>query len=248
MEFTTSSKEIIRRKKAFISLCVSLFLSMMIFSKLLSTPIPIGIYIMLIVVFIFLSVITLKFFDKLLNTKLTITNTYITKTIQSAKFEYLLKDIASIKVKRRTNKQIREISVYFKNHKNIYISAYEEVFDKLYQALKNSLDKSVRIKETKEPIEYDNIFFYPVLGIIIGFSSVFCFGKLILASYSTLKILFTMFSIYTFALGIYFLLKKPITASVGKSQTVIDFMFGIGLILASIAIVFMLYSKFNIEY
>ena len=63
--------------------------------------------------------------------------------------------------------------ISFRNYKYHYINAFEEKFELLKDTLLGQLNNEVFVKEIHEPINFDHILFYPVLGLIISFLSLF---------------------------------------------------------------------------
>lgn len=149
---------------------------------------------------------------------------------------FLLSNIKSIDIKRRKNGNIREIAISFINNKSLYINAFEEDFETIEKILLKDINKKIISKERKEPIDYDSLFFYPILGLVISFVSIFVYTKVVLIDYSKNKMLFPLFSVYLFSLGIYFLAKKPISIRSGKNTVVADIILGITMIIASILV------------
>jgi hypothetical protein len=83
-------------------------------------------------------------------------------------------------------------------------------------------------------IDFDHPLFYSVLGLPISFASIL-FIKLItnLENFQTKYILFAL-SLYVFAIGTYFFIKKPMFITFGEKYAVNDYIFGLIIICGGI--------------
>jgi hypothetical protein len=226
MEFIISKNEITRRKKAFATLLASMMVGLFISSLILSYEISIYGYLSVFVTFLFLIAITFNFFNSISKSKIFISEEEIKKTNKEKSETFLLSEIKSIKVKRRTNGIIREIYITFNNQKELIITAFEENFENIKNLLINKRDSSILLKETKELIDFDHPLFYSVLGLPISFASVL-FIELItnLENFQTKYILFAL-SLYVFVIGVYFFIKKPMFIRFGRKHAITDYIIG----------------------
>lgn len=236
MEFLISKKETKRRRYAFLALISSFYIGLIIFSKLLTLQISPTSLILILVLLIIFYILTSNYFNYLSNSEIAIQDGYIERKNKQNIERYLIAEIKNIGIKRRSNGNIREISICFTNKRNLYINAFEEDFRMIEEILLKSINKEVIIRESKEPIDYDNLLFYPILGLVISFVSILAYSKVVLADYSITKMLFPLFSVYLLSLGIYFLIKKPIATGSGKGIVKTDNIFGICMIVFSILI------------
>jgi hypothetical protein len=234
MEFTVSKVELNRRKKAFATLLVSLAIGIFLFSKLFNFSVaPVG-FLFVGVVFIIIDVITFQFLSSLSRMKIRILDQEIERQKGTDIEEYQISEIGSLKIKRRTNGVIREIYISFRNHKRLYLNAFEEQFETLKDALVGKLNNKILVKEIREPLNFDHFLFYPILGLLISCASIFIFKQILKADYSVIRTFLLFFSAYTFCLAIYFISKKPISVGSGRDQIVADYIFGIGLVFISV--------------
>lgn len=229
MEFIVSKTELIRRKKAFITLLSSMIVGLFLAASLLNYPIPIDGYLLVGAVFIFLGMITFQFLNSIMQMKIRLSDKTIERIKGKVSERYLLADIKDIRIKRRTNGIIREIYMYFPNQKELVLTAFENDFEEIKEII-NRANTAVAIKETKEIIDFDHPLFYSILGLPISFGSIALMKLAENWDYSQTRIILLVFSFYAFGLGLYFILKKPTSARVGKNQAVIDYI--IGLIIA----------------
>jgi len=233
-EYIISKTEIKRRKKAFATLLLSLLIGIVLFSNILVFSIsPIG-YISIIIVFFVLCIITFQFLSSLSQIKIRITDQEIERQKGKNIEKYQISEINSLKIKRRTNGIIREIYISLNNRKYLYISAIEEQFELLKDALVNKTNKKIRIKEIREPLNFDHFLFYPILGLLISSGGIFFLKQILSFDYSIVRIISLFFSVYILCLAVYFIIKKPISVGSGKDKVTIDYVFGFGMLITSI--------------
>ena len=227
MEFNISKNEITRRKKAFATLLSSMIVGLFLGSFLFSYPISIYGYLLVIAVFLPLIIITFIFFNSISRLKIYISDEGIKKVNGNLSEIFLFSDIKNIKVKRRTNGMIREIYIFFKNQKDLVITAFEEDFEKIINLLIGKVDSSISIKERKEPIDFDHPIFYSLLGLPISFMGILFLKIVTTLDYFKLKYVLFALSIYVFAIGLYFIIKKPMSIRIGRKQAIADYIFGL---------------------
>lgn len=237
MDFVISKNELSRRKKAFASLLVFLMFGIFLFSNLLNSTITPGGFLPIGLIFIIIGAITFKYLSSISQIKIRILNHKIERQRGIDIEKYPISEIDSLKIKRRTNNVIREIHISFRNHKHLYLNAFEEQFESLKDALINNEENKISVKEFRELLNFDHFLFYPVLGLLISFSSIFIFKQVLKANYSNIRVVLLFLSVYIFCLAIYFMNKKPLSATYGKNQIIVDYIFGISMIIVSIWII-----------
>ena len=131
MEFITSKKEITRRKKAFATLLISITIGLFLSSLFFNYQILIYEYLLIVAAFLFLIITSFHFLNSLLKLKINISEKEIKKTGGKMSETFLLSDIKSLKIKRRTNGVIREIYLSFDKRKELVITAFEDNFENI---------------------------------------------------------------------------------------------------------------------
>lgn len=237
MEFISSKSELHRRKKAFITLLLSLTAGLFLSSKILDFPIsPTG-YLFLVVAFISAGVLTVRFLNSVSRIKIHIGDKKIERTNGRLSENFSLSDINRITIKKRTTGSIREMYIWFRNRNSLVMTAFEEDFAQVKDALVgNTISKNVVVKEVREPIDFDHPLFYPILGLLIGFVSIYFLKLITNIDYSVAAIILLISSMYTFALSVYFMLIKPIARRCGGKQAVVDYVIGLIMVCAGIFI------------
>ncbi len=175
MEFTTSKTEMNRRKKAYLTMVSFMVAGLFLFFKLFSLPILPIVWIPFIMVFFLLGIISFSFLHKLAQMKISISDQEIKCIRGSTINQYLLQDVQSIRIKRRSTGAIRAISLLFQNHKLLSINGFEDVFDQMKNTIISKVDPAISTTEIKEPIDFDHPLFYPIFGTIMSL----CFAIMI---------------------------------------------------------------------
>jgi len=122
----------------------------------------------------------------------------------------LIKNINKIKIKRTTNNTIREVEIFINDGKSLFINGLSN-FEKFCINLLKNVDKNVVIINSQEPLDFDSIIFYPILGLILSLGTISLFKLMINFSYQTMKIILYISIIYIFLIAIYFIISKPIS-------------------------------------
>jgi len=217
MEFTVSKKEIMRRKTAYVVLAVSLFFGLLLFSKLLNIRLLSSLYISFIVTFFLLGLVSFRFLNLLKRMKIRLSDQEIERLNGKISERFLLSEVEKIKIKRRSSGAVREINIFFRNHKHLYISAFEQDFDYLAGILVDKVGKDIPISEKYEPVNFDHFLFYPILGLTISFSFV-CFLKVIIhTDYNILKYYEFAISALACSIAVFFACWKPVARRAEKS-------------------------------
>jgi hypothetical protein len=236
MEFAVSQLELIRRKKAFAtllaSLCVGLFLS----SKILNYHLSLVAYLSIGVSLFLVGLLTFRFLNSLSQIKILISDGKIERINKKTTETFILSELTRIKIKKRVNGGIREIYLWFGKGKNMFITSFENNFEQIKELILENIGPKVPIKGTKEIIAFDHPLFYSLLGLPISFLGLFLVKLSENLDYSGLKFLQFIFFIYSFAMGIYFVMAKPLSARYNSKNKLSDYIFGGVMICASILI------------
>jgi len=132
-----------------------------------------------------------------------------------AKEKFLIKKINKLTIKRTTNNTIREMGIFFDDGKSIFINGLSN-FEKFENNLLKKINKNVVIKNTGEPMDFDSIFFYPILGLILSFGTIYLLKLMTNFSYQTMRVILCISIIYIFLIGLYLIVSKSISKRYGK--------------------------------
>ena len=243
MQYSINQNEIKRRRKAFVSLClffclgllfVQLFVKVEIFSSLFI------IFASALVIFIIMTFVYLSVYSQ---NKLIINEMNIALANGKNSASLCFKDIIRLKIKRRTNGVIREIYMWTQSGKALYINAFENDFEIIEKEIKKFIPGNTKIEEEREFINLDHFLFYPIFGLIIGLISMFSLTALSGLSEGKTVLLFWAISIYAFALGWYFAIKKPLSLRSAKNTAKSDYFFAALLIIISVIIAIVISRK-----
>lgn len=224
-EYQTSKSEMLRRKKAFVSLEVSIYLSIIVFSFSIIVSYPvlsIPSLAILAVLMICFWLQTNSILYKQSYIKVCISNHAIEKKFINSYEKYSLSKIDCVKIKRTSKGSIREIKFNIVGSNPFYINGLED-----FEDFNNNLLLRVpnaEVKNFMEPFDLDHLLFYPILGTIIGIITSLIIRLLILLNDATLKYFRYSLACFVIFVGIFFILKKPIRGRYGEKSKISDFM------------------------
>lgn len=206
IKYKVSEKEIIRREKAFFALSVSLFLGLVTTSMLFNLPIS---YLFFAGLTLFLALMNfwLKiFFNKFLKMETCLSKEFLIR----GKEKFFTKKIVKLIIKKTTKNTVREIGISFNDGKSLFINGMNN-FEKFETDLLKNVGKNVVIKNIREPLDFDSVFFYPILGLILSFFTVCLFRFLTTLNDKTMPIVLYGLLIYIFLVVTYLVISKPIS-------------------------------------
>lgn len=204
--YKISEEEIDRRKKAFLALSISLFLGLILASILLELTIPLSFFWYFLAILLLINLWINKFFNKFLKMKTGLSKEFLMRDTK----KFLIKGINKIKIKRTTKNKIREMYLWFGDGKSVYINGLNN-FEKFEKNILSGINKNTKVINTRELIDFDSVFFYPILGLLLSFGTVYLFKIMINLSYQTIQIILYASIIYVVLMGLYLLISKPIS-------------------------------------
>lgn len=195
---------------AFFSLSIFLISGFISASILFSLTISIFVYLGLIMILFLSNLLILKFFKHFLKMKISLSKEFLIRTNGKTSDKFIIKNINKVRIKRTTKNTIREIGIYFKNGKSIFINGLANFYNFKINIIKK-INKKAIIKDIREPMDFDSIFFYPILGILISFGTVYLFKWLTSLDYQSIKIFLGAVLFYVFLVDLYLIISKPIS-------------------------------------
>lgn len=227
-EYKTSPIEMKRRKKAFITFAISLFLSICIFliDYITSAPgvlLPIITFLAILLVF---AVIAFNKFEKRTSLRIYLSERAIEWKSKNQSKQYMLADIKGLRIKRKSKGTIREIKIHMRGSNSLYINGLDDLCS--FEANLLSKIQSVNTSTFREPIDFDHPWFYAFFGTFIGLCTTALFRLLALMSVNHIRNLQIFVACFTVGLGSYWIWCKPIKGSYGAKHA--DIIFGISLI------------------
>jgi hypothetical protein len=238
-EYKSSISEMNRRKKAFLTLSISFFISISIssigfFLSYLQLVLP---FMAILALFLAFAVLSFnRFLNRSKSIKIKISNQKIEEIWLNKHDIYDIKSIKSVRIKRTTANLIREIQFVISGVRPFYVNGLDG-FEEFNNRLLLFLDKDVKIHKLKEPMDFDHPLFYVLLGTLVGIFSILYLKILFIHSnYIWLFQLST--ACFTIIVGIYWLFSKPITGRYGISKKIVDNVMGTLFIIIGFALVF----------
>lgn len=206
IRYQTSKKEIIRREKAFLVLSVSLFFGSILSSILFNFQISYLFFIGFALFFVLMNFWLKKFFNKFLKIKTSLSKELLIR----GKEKFFIKKIIKLRIKRTTNNTIREIRMFFDDGKSLFINGLSN-FEKFEKSLLKKVNKKVVVKNIREPMDFDSVFFYPILGLMLSFGTIYLLKMMTTFSDQTMKVILWVSTLYVFLMGLYLIISKPIS-------------------------------------
>ncbi|MBN1618963.1 hypothetical protein JW887_06535 [Candidatus Dojkabacteria bacterium] len=241
MKISLTKSELNRRKIAFVSLLCAIFIGVVISSFVFEFQISWIVFVALFLVFLLSYFELSRFFKSLSGLRMRISDNVIERVNGASLESYLLEDLVRVSVKRRSNGDIREIGLIFNDGRALFIDGVEGNFEKILKKVKLYTEqehRDIEIKEIREFMDFDHILFYPVLGLFIGFFSIYLLKSVYFAvfnlDYSSMKVFFGISSLGSLILGLYFIITKPISIRYGAKKVVGDWFWGIGMLGAAV--------------
>ena len=119
-------------------------------------------------------------------------------------------------------REIREVEISLVNGKSLCINALKD-FERFYKSLMAALEGSVKVKEYKEPIDYDHKLFNVFFGLLVGISVSLIISLFIDVNDNVIKILSFVITLYVLLVGGYILFEEPIAKSYGRNAKSADY-------------------------
>ena len=239
--YTISPEEIARRKRAFTTFIVFVFLSVIL------TTIDFLIQSPRIAILTFAGLGTLLlvarflFFRSAANharRKFSLFKSAVVLSDGSTDSEIKLQDVKSWRVKTTKSGNVREITLRTDSGRSLGIDGLNQ-FEQFRESLVALLPKEASRNELKEPIDFDHPFFYVFLGILVGCALP---GAVRLASYlnaGALLLVNLAISAFIFFTGVYWLVTKPAVSTYGPTALKADWIIASVLIGISAVICFL---------
>lgn len=229
-EYKTSKNEMNRRKRAFITLSISLFLSICIFSldAIISLPeILVPTLIIFAIILILLIVRVNKTLDNQACLRICLSDSKLEWKFKDPNnsSKCLLSDIESIRIKRTTKGLLREIRIVISGMKFLYINGlefFEEFIDDLI-----SKNENVKIIKFKESINFDHPLYYVFFGMVVGIVTTLLFRLIPLISENNIKYVQLSLACFIIFAGMSFVINKPVRGRYGNKNVIADYICGI---------------------
>ncbi len=222
--YTMRPEEMARRKTAFSTFILFVFLSVLlasidflIHSPRIAIPTVTGLGMLLLVArFLFF-----RSADSYAKRRVSLTNTAVVISGGMTSHEVMLQEVKSWRVKITTSGNVREITLRIDSGRSFGIDGLVG-FEQFEERLAALLSKEASRSELKELIDFDHPLFYVVLGVIVGsalsgavrLASILNAGALLL-----MNLVVSTFILFT---GVYWIVTKPVVATYGPTAIKVD--------------------------
>lgn len=240
MKYLISCSEISRRKKAYISLSLSLIIGFIMSSLVFHFILSIIYYFLIVIALFIIGAFSYSFFRSLSQMQINLSNQFLERVIHGVSEKYPLNKINRVKIKWTTRRTIREIYIWLSDNKSIYITALND-FKRFRNDLLEKTNQNITLQEIHEPLDFDHPLFYPILGLLISFVSVWFMRMISNLNYQNTTFCLIIFSIYLLILGGYFVIAKPISKRSGTKTKISDNIMGVFMIIAAITIFLLIF-------
>ena len=243
IEYNISLKEIKRRKKAFTTLIVSIWLGLIVSLSdfIISNILISAIYILVFSIFLYISrVLTVKSLNYFSQIRFLVNDELIKRETKKSEEIYLFKDITKLSIKRTSKGYIREIKLLLKDGNSIFVNGLND-FEPFKEKLIDNCSKSIKIKKINELIDFDHPLFYLFFGIIAGSISPIFIRLIVALNSSNLEIIYLSVLFYNLIISLFIILTKPISRRFGKTTQVADYILGILILLIDVFLYFYIF-------
>jgi hypothetical protein len=232
MEYITSSSEISRRKKAYIALVVSFITGMFLTSLIINFPLSIIVYLCFAAAFLLLGFMAFRSFTLLSRLKLQLTDQELIKISDGVSEKFPLSNVTKVNIKNTSRGAVRELRIRFNDGKSTFINGLDDA-GRFIDDFSGKIGKEAVVSTIREPVDFDHVVFYPVLGLLLGAGSVFTVK--VLANYDPrdLKSVYIAFSVYVLGLALYIIFARPVASRQGGKSGVTDYVLGAVFIFAA---------------
>ena len=243
IEYSISLKEIERRKKAFTTLIVGIWLGFIasVSDFIISNILQSAIFIFVFSIFLYISrVLTVKSLNYFSQIRFLVNDELIKRETKKSEEIYLFKDITKLSIKRTSKGYIREIKVLLKDGNSIFVNGLND-FEPFKEKLIDNCSKSIKIKKINELIDFDHPLFYLFFGIIAGSISPIFIRLIVALNSSNLEIIYLSVLFYNLIISLFIILTKPISRRFGKTTQVTDYILGILIFLIDLFLYFYIF-------
>lgn len=242
--FSINKIELNRRLTAFTSLLVTLYSSLLFSSLILLLSLIKGnelffsiFFFILFCIFTISRIAITIFFRSFRQTKIYLNQDYIERKSLKSSDQFMLNKIIRISIKRTCKNTIREICLWFNDGSNIFFDGIENFED--FKKIIIQYCYNAKINNSHEPIDYDSPIFYPILGVILGVTTIIILKMMLNINANQIQLLHVFLTLYISFIGGYFILDKPLTKRYGEKFKITDLISGSILVILSIIILLM---------
>lgn len=231
-----------RRKGAFQRLCGSLFIAICALSsrEIAANPaVAVPLLGLLAAVLLSLVASTNRVLDKQAFAEVRLAGGQLERLFRDSSEEWRLADIRSVHIKRTARGPVREVRMGLSSRGFRYVNGLEQMEAFVDDLLSSS--GSVKVTESKEPIDFDNPLYYVFLGAALGVVATLLLRMIPLLGAEGAGLYELLIGCFTCVAGGAMLLSRPIMGRFGKASAAADVACGSAFIVIGMLII--VYSR-----
>jgi hypothetical protein len=237
-EYNTSPDEMNRRKRAFGTLVIGLFLgacllSLALFSSSLQMVLP-GMAVFAGVL-ILADLLFRRVFDASGRTVVVLTGDSLERIGMKRHDSCGIDDITKITIKRNVKNKIREMRIDVSGAGPVYINGLER-FEEFRDRLLRAVTRDIPIGNVIERIDYDHPLFYVIFGGMTGAVTVGTMKLLLQVQEGSIKYIQAAIACLVIIAGIFVLINRPIAGRYGGMTGYADLCMGLLMVLSGIGL------------
>jgi hypothetical protein len=157
--------------------------------------------------------------------RLSMDESSIERTRGTSSEQYPLADVAGLRVVRTSRGSIREITARLGNGRRLSVNGVE-AFERFEEELRRRVPAGIAIAEAREPIDYDHPLFYVIFGVLVGLAFTTAVRAMATLGEGGVRWTFLGIAGYSFVLGAYVLIARPIAQRYGPRSRLGDIFLG----------------------
>jgi hypothetical protein len=231
-----SLAELDRRRKAYtrLILCTTLGATIASADLLLDHPLQVGLALAALLVILLL---TRVYFSRLFSRSGRVVWRFdgheLVRELDGTCDNYSLTQATGMRTKRTSDGRVRAIILDLAGGERLHINALESPDEFLDRIRVLAVPESA---EVREPIDYDNPWFYRVLGLAVG-AALATVGRLAAdLNDRSARVAYAVITVYMLAFGVYWLLSAPLAQSYGRSKHPWDVVVGCAMLVGGVAV------------
>lgn len=234
--YRTSLAELDRRREAYarLVLCITLGATVASADLLLDHPLHVGLALVTLLGVLLLSWIYFsRLFDRYAQVVWRINGQELVRGVDGSFDNYSLAQATGMRVKWTSDSRVRAIGLHFSRSKSLYVNALASPHEFLDRLRGLGVPESAG---SREPVDYDNPWFYRLLGLAIG-AALSTVGRLATdLDEGSARVAYIVIAVYMVAFGVYWLRSTPLAQSYGQSKHSLDVVVGCAMLLAGVAL------------
>jgi hypothetical protein len=217
-EYTLSTREIERRKRALTRLLISFVVGSIISSAdilfTLGWVVAPG-FVVLAGILVLARQLFEKFSNNYAQMKLLLSSQWLERTGKTSRERVELQAITAIRIKRTITGSIREIMMKLQDGRRVFVNALQK-FEQFKDELLIRCDEDTVVSEFRELIDYDHPRFYIIFGGIVGVVTTMTIRLMTNLAFNHIQTINFVIAFYVVVMGLYWAFSKPLVKPVWR--------------------------------